>query len=212
MSTFPRGPQGRHAPRLQRLDSLKNPQPRSFSSAVRKSPPPKQQRKAVTKECPNPECREKDIAEEEGHLICRGCGTVVQESNFSSEVTWADNPNGAAVVQGSFLGPNQTHARGATVKGHTIVNAEERRALRESEGTLRLPQPLEGQNSNGLQLGGIWTSWRQHLKSQPISWIEPLNGIDLLLVPTSSKVDVLNKLPLCAFMLPADINSPVNLC
>lgn len=51
------------------------------------------------------------MVEEDGLYICRGCGTVVSESNIVSEVTFGETSSGAAVVQGSYVGADQSHAR-----------------------------------------------------------------------------------------------------
>jgi transcription factor IIIB subunit 2 len=49
--------------------------------------------------------------DEEGQKVCTGCGTVISESNIVSEVTFGESSSGAAVVQGTFVGEDQTHVR-----------------------------------------------------------------------------------------------------
>lgn len=101
----------RQAPqRPPRLDSIKNPQPRPPPQAA-KAPIRKVQQRRGPKTCPNRDCKEKDVVEEDGLYICRGCGTVVSESNIVSEVTFGETSSGAAVVQGSYVGADQSHAR-----------------------------------------------------------------------------------------------------
>ncbi|RDB26784.1 Transcription factor IIIB subunit [Hypsizygus marmoreus] len=46
-----------------------------------------------------------------GHGICVKCGTVVEEGAIVSEVAFGETSNGAAMVQGSFVGQGATHAR-----------------------------------------------------------------------------------------------------
>lgn len=64
-----------------------------------------------TQSCPNPGCPAPHIVEDEGQKVCSGCGTVISESNIVSEVTFGETSSGAAVVQGSFVGSDQTHVR-----------------------------------------------------------------------------------------------------
>lgn len=49
--------------------------------------------------CPNKTCPAPKI--EDG--VCRTCGTIVEESNIVSEITFGESSSGAAVVQGSFV-------------------------------------------------------------------------------------------------------------
>ncbi|KLO10354.1 hypothetical protein SCHPADRAFT_916374 [Schizopora paradoxa] len=46
-----------------------------------------------------------------GNGFCVKCGTVVEENTIVSEVTFGETSNGAAMVQGSFVGQGSTHAR-----------------------------------------------------------------------------------------------------
>lgn len=43
--------------------------------------------------------------------VCAGCGTVLSEENIVSEVTFGETSSGAAIVQGSYVGADQTHTR-----------------------------------------------------------------------------------------------------
>lgn len=94
-----------------RLDSLKNPQPRPPPQFIKK--PSRAQRVAASNDCPNPDCHEKDVGEEDGQLVCRGCGTVVSDSNMVSEVTFGALASGAHVLHGTHVGADQTYARTA---------------------------------------------------------------------------------------------------
>ncbi|KAF8954879.1 Brf1-like TBP-binding domain-containing protein [Flammula alnicola] len=46
-----------------------------------------------------------------GNGFCVQCGTVVEENTIVSEVAFGETSNGAAMVQGSFVGQGATHAR-----------------------------------------------------------------------------------------------------
>ncbi|CAG8608137.1 8483_t:CDS:2 [Paraglomus brasilianum] len=46
-----------------------------------------------------------------GHSFCTKCGYVVIENTIVSEVTFAESATGAAVLQGSFVGPDQRRPR-----------------------------------------------------------------------------------------------------
>ncbi|KAF2501453.1 hypothetical protein BU16DRAFT_200459 [Lophium mytilinum] len=61
---------------------------------------------APPKCCENPE-----FSDTNGTRACMNCGTVLTESEIVSEVTFGENSNGAAVVQGAFVGENQRHAK-----------------------------------------------------------------------------------------------------
>ena len=90
---------------MPRLDSLKNPQPR---------PPPQaanSQRTKATTTCTNPECTDSMVEEEDGKLVCIACGTVLQEMHIVSEIQFNESAGGAATVQGSRVGADQTRAR-----------------------------------------------------------------------------------------------------
>ena len=39
-----------------------------------------------------------------GNGFCVACGTVVEENTIVSEVTFGETSNGAAIVQGSYIG------------------------------------------------------------------------------------------------------------
>ena len=62
-----------------------------------------------------------------GDLVCEECGMVQEENPIVSEVQFGESSNGAAVVQGSMVGPNQTRAysQGSALesKQQTLMNA-----------------------------------------------------------------------------------------
>ena len=96
----------------QRLDSFTNPQPRPLPSLSKNKkgkqsgPPP------TARQCPNPSCHDKDVGEEEGQIICRGCGTVISESNIVAEVQFAETSSGGHLMLGQHVGSDQAHAKG----------------------------------------------------------------------------------------------------
>jgi len=57
--------------------------------------------------CPNKECAAPDV--QDG--VCHNCGTIVDDTNIVSEITFGESSNGAAVVQGSFVSADQGTAK-----------------------------------------------------------------------------------------------------
>ncbi|KAJ5749197.1 uncharacterized protein N7511_010893 [Penicillium nucicola] len=95
--------------------------------------PPKPTTHPKTSNCPNPGCPAPHIVEDEGVKVCSGCGTVISESNIVSEVTFGESSSGAAVVQGSFVGEDQTHVR-SYGPGFQRGGAMESREMTEQNG------------------------------------------------------------------------------
>ncbi|KAJ5467669.1 hypothetical protein N7475_005421 [Penicillium sp. IBT 31633x] len=105
----PRGPR----PPVGRLASLKPPSstPINRPTPIGRPQPPRPTTHPKTSNCPNPGCPAPHIVDDGGVKVCSGCGTVISESNIVSEVTFGESSSGAAVVQGSFVGEDQTHVR-----------------------------------------------------------------------------------------------------
>lgn len=105
-------PRGPRAP-VGRLASLKppNPTPIKRPTPIGRPQAPRPTTHPKTSSCPNPGCPAPHIVEDEGQKVCSGCGTVISESNIVSEVTFGESASGAAVVQGTFVGEDQTHVR-----------------------------------------------------------------------------------------------------
>jgi hypothetical protein len=63
--------------------------------------------------CPTPSCGGSGAAiiDDGDKKVCTKCGTVLSESNIVSEVQFGESASGAAVVQGSYVGADQSHAR-----------------------------------------------------------------------------------------------------
>ncbi|KAF7590120.1 transcription factor TFIIIB subunit brf1 [Aspergillus hancockii] len=87
------------------LTPIKRPQPIGRPQPTKPTTHPK------TSTCPNPGCPAPHIVEDDGQKVCSGCGTVISESNIVSEVTFGETSSGAAIVQGTFVGEDQTHVR-----------------------------------------------------------------------------------------------------
>ena len=94
---------------VERLDSIKNPQPR----------PPPRLKKPQSQECPNPDCNEKKGVEEDGKLICSACGSVIDELSMVTEVTYGLATGGHHVVHGLHVGADQAFAKRGDVVDRT---------------------------------------------------------------------------------------------
>ncbi|PWN31694.1 uncharacterized protein FA14DRAFT_92245 [Meira miltonrushii] len=58
-----------------------------------------------------PSCQSTDVEQSEAQIVCKVCGTVLEDSQIVSDVTFAENSAGGAVVQGSYVGNEQRGAR-----------------------------------------------------------------------------------------------------
>lgn len=89
---------------------------------VRNSPAPIEKvgraRVCLNKDCPGSDIVEDDMG---GGLVCRACGTVLNESNIVAENQWIENPGGVAGMAGQFVGGNQAAPR--TITGMRNRNA-----------------------------------------------------------------------------------------
>lgn len=72
--------------------------------------------------CKNPDCSTPDVIEG----ICHSCGLVMDDSNIVSEITFGESSNGAAVVQGSFVGADQGSARSMGSAFRRVGGSEDR--------------------------------------------------------------------------------------
>lgn len=127
----PRGPR----PPVGRLASLKPPNstPINRPTAIGRPQPPRPTTHPKTSNCPNPGCPAPHIVDDGGVKVCTGCGTVISENNIVSEVTFGESSSGAAVVQGSFVGEDQTHVR-SYGPGFQRGGAMESREMTEQNG------------------------------------------------------------------------------
>ena len=101
-----------HLPSIAR--STMSPAP-EMARLVRNSPAPVEKgghaRVCLNKDCPGSDIVEDDMG---GGLVCRACGTVLNESNIVAENQWIENPGGAAGMAGQFVGGNQAAPRTVT--------------------------------------------------------------------------------------------------
>lgn len=118
----------RQGQRMPRLDSIKHPQSR---------PPPQAmsaQRKNVPITCTNSQCTKPNVVEEDLVLVCVSCGNVVQESRIVSEVTFSENPAGAATLQGSHVAADQSYARAPPGQRLKMSGGMDSREITEANG------------------------------------------------------------------------------
>ena len=88
------------------------------SASTAGSPPPNP--KAFSSsgpQCPNKSCPNPNVVDG----TCRTCGRVADDSNIVAEVQFGENSQGAAIVQGSFLGADQGGVRSAGGPGFRRV-------------------------------------------------------------------------------------------
>src|SRR5436190_17744585 len=134
-------------PPVERLASLKHPIPIPIQ---RPQPQPKSTTHPKTATCPNPSCPAPNIVEDDGQKVCSGCGTVVSDANIVSEITFGESSSGAAIVQGTFVGADQSHGR-SFGPGFQRGSGMESREITEQNGVFS-PFPF------GVRGGGELTS------------------------------------------------------
>lgn len=77
------------------------------------------------------------MGEEDGQLVCRGCGTVVNDSNMVSEVLFGASAHGAQTVQGTHVGADQTFARSSMLMKTRAAGGMDTREITEATGEER---------------------------------------------------------------------------
>ncbi|EFQ98588.1 transcription factor TFIIIB complex subunit brf1 [Nannizzia gypsea CBS 118893] len=158
----PPGKAGIRRPPVERLASLKRPNPtpirRPQSIHVPQNHQQQQQQQQAqksgatvppkTSKCPNPSCPDPNIVEDDGQKVCAGCGTVISESNIVSEVTFGEASSGAAIVQGTFVGADQSHGRsfgpgfqrGGGIESREITEQNGNRYIAQLSRALNIPE------------------------------------------------------------------------
>ncbi|CAI7664574.1 unnamed protein product [Penicillium glandicola] len=133
----PRGPR----PPVGRLASLKPPNstPINRPTAIGRPQAPRPTTHPKTSNCPNPGCPAPHIVDDGGVKVCTGCGTVISENNIVSEVTFGESSSGAAVVQGSFVGEDQTH-RGGAMESREMTEQTGNRYMLQLSRALTIPE------------------------------------------------------------------------
>lgn len=76
------------------------------------------------KTCVNCGPSEVDVDDKLGHVVCLGCGTVLESDTIVSELTFSETTKGAAVTDGFALQAGQARAkpRGGTVGRMSVVS------------------------------------------------------------------------------------------
>lgn len=125
-----RGPDGRHI-RLPSIRDRKQGTPFRFESPIISR---------IANERPKPQCRNKQcpqskVEEQEGKLVCMNCGFVLQESQITQELTFGEASNGAAIVQGAYVGQDEGVARNPAMAGNRIGGGMSSREQTERNGS-----------------------------------------------------------------------------
>ncbi|PKY08538.1 hypothetical protein P168DRAFT_308506 [Aspergillus campestris IBT 28561] len=136
------GPRAPIPPRSPQPNPDQTPQPISRPQPARPTTHPK------TSTCPNPGCPAPQIVEDDGQKVCSGCGTVISEANIVSEVTFGETSSGAAVVQGTFVGEDQSHVRsygpgfqrGGAMESREITEQNGNRYINQLSRALMIPE------------------------------------------------------------------------
>ena len=155
------------------------PPPKTAKGAVRSSNPIRNQReiRAPTpllrktntnaarppmRACPNKECYSPNINEEG---TCTNCGTIVNDTNIVSEVSFGEDSRGAAVLQGSYVAEGQGAARsiGPGFRAGGVAAVGESRLATQREGRLSLPtlvhEIIANENAGRQHMDGFATQF-----------------------------------------------------
>ncbi|MCJ1419648.1 transcription factor TFIIIB subunit brf1 [Xylographa parallela] len=144
MSTKPKTALKQPAQRVRavRLDSVKNPQPRPIPKAVLQASA--QARRPATLQCTNKQCPKSDVDEDDGKLVCKTCGVVVQDGQITSEIQFLDMANGSVAVSGSYVGANEEHARNSALGSSKIAGGMDSRQVSLRNGNNAIRQIADG--------------------------------------------------------------------
>ncbi|KAI9783560.1 MAG: transcription factor TFIIIB subunit brf1 [Geoglossum umbratile] len=95
---------------------------------------------ANSRTCPNPSCGATGdkITDDADKRVCTECGTVLSDSNIVSEVQFGETSSGAAVVQGSYIGADQTHARSLGTAFKRAGGMERKRYINQLSAALNI--------------------------------------------------------------------------
>ncbi|KAI9678775.1 MAG: transcription factor TFIIIB subunit brf1 [Caeruleum heppii] len=132
--------------------SKKPPPTMTQYKGVRNPPPIRRNRPNAAKKnpstCPNAACPEPKIEDLGDKRVCTTCGTVVSDSNIVSEVQFGETSAGAAVVQGTYVGSDQSHARitgtkykrAGGMESKEVSEANGKRYINQMASALSVPQ------------------------------------------------------------------------
>lgn len=101
--------------------------------------------------CPNKECLEPNIVDG----ICHGCGTVVDDSNIVSEITFGEDSRGGAAMHGTMVHEGQGSAHtmgtgripGADAGSSRDATIKEGELIQRSISTLSIANPFIGRQA-----------------------------------------------------------------
>lgn len=108
---------------------------------TQKQPRARMARNRQTACCSNPALDDSD-----GQTVCTNCGSVINDSQIVSEISFGETSSGAAVVNGAFVGAGETHTRntgpfrkggGLESREQTLANA--RRKILQLAAALSVP-------------------------------------------------------------------------
>jgi transcription factor IIIB 90 kDa subunit len=134
-----------------RLDSLKNPR-RSTSRINRPA-------QKTTPTCGNSSCTRSDVVEDDGKLICRSCGFVVSDVQITQELTFGEAANGAAVVQGVYVGANEENARNTGLGPSKLTGGMDSRQVTERNGHHHINNLVAALRLSGTQRDRAYLMW-----------------------------------------------------
>lgn len=103
------------------------------------APPKRPESKKPAETCPNPNCPDPRIIRDEELKVCETCGTIISEDTLVSEISFGETSAGAAVVQGSYVGADQTHTR-SSGPGFHRGGGMESREITEQNGARYIQQ------------------------------------------------------------------------
>ncbi|KAI9791312.1 MAG: transcription factor TFIIIB subunit brf1 [Peltula sp. TS41687] len=128
----------KQVPEMTRLKGVRNPPP-----IIRRG------RQATNSRiCPNPSCTDPRVEDCDDKRVCMSCMTLVSDSNIVSEVQFGETSSGAAIVQGSYVGADQSHARnmgggafkrGGGMDSREVRDANGRRYINQLAAALHIP-------------------------------------------------------------------------
>ncbi|EED19864.1 transcription factor TFIIIB complex subunit Brf1, putative [Talaromyces stipitatus ATCC 10500] len=129
-------PQGIPVPRVGSVGSSSTS---NAAAAALPSPLKRPENKKPAETCPNPNCPDPRIIRDEEMKVCETCGAVVSEDHLVSEISFGETSAGAAVVQGSYVGADQTHTR-SSGPGFHRGGGMESREITEQNGARYIQQ------------------------------------------------------------------------
>ena len=124
---IPRGPDGRAI----RLSSIRQSTPFRLDAPIT----PRFINHRPKPQCRNKECPQSKVGEIDGKSVCLNCGFVLQESQITQELTFGEASNGAAIVQGAYVGQDEEVARNPQMAGNRMGGGMSSREQTERNGS-----------------------------------------------------------------------------